>query len=163
METSGSYLYVQFFFSADFSVTSGSSHLSFLPVASVSADETLSALAARLFTLFLILNLIHSVSLSHQLAAIPENLLFSILPRFLPSLLPCPSLTSPLCAPPPLWLSCHNLFSLKHPHRPRSKSASSLAAAPAVVGPLTWVKQEFSSFPQLKTFSQAAKTSSIIV
>lgn len=143
-------------------MTSGSSHLSFLPVVSVSADKTLSALAARLFTLFLILNLIHS---SHSHISWPPFLKIASLlpPSSLPSFLPCPSLTSPLCVSPPLWLSCHNLFSLKHPHRPRSKSASSLAAAPAVVGPLTWVKQEFSSFPQLKTFSQATETDSITV
>lgn len=62
---SGRYLYVErCFFFADLSVTSGNSHLSFLPVVSVSADKALSALAASLFTIFLIPNLTH-LSLSH--------------------------------------------------------------------------------------------------
>lgn len=91
METSG-IVCGKVFFLSDFAVTSGNSHLSFLPVVSESADITPSAPAARLFTLFLILNLT-DVSLSHQLAAIPENLLCSstFIP-FLPSFYPPSSL-----------------------------------------------------------------------
>lgn len=89
---------------------------SFIPTCCqlVSADKTLSALAVRPFTLFLILNLTHP---SHSnISWLPFLKISSLLqPSFFPSILLsflCPSLTSPFSATPTLWLSCHNPFPL---------------------------------------------------